>query len=226
MDFFSLVVDFILHFDKYLTGFIDAYGALTYGILFLIIFCETGLVFTPFLPGDSLIFAAGAIAASTGSLSVWILWALLFAASVAGDNSNYRIGRFLGARVLAHKKIPLVKPEHIEKTQGFFDKYGVKTIVIAKFLPIVRTFSPFVAGVGHMKFRRFLLFDLIGGFAWVSLFLWMGFFFGNLPFVKKNFELVIIAIILVSLAPTVWHLAKSRIDKSRAKKAERAAAGK
>ena len=207
MDFVLMLVDFVLHFDKHLAQIILDYGTLTYLFLFLIIFCETGLVVTPFLPGDSLLFAAGAFAAA-GSLEIALLFALLFAAAVIGDSTNYWIGRTIGQKVTAKN---LIKPEHLAKTHAYFEKYGGKTLIIARFAPFLRTFAPFVAGVGHMTYRRFLAYSVTGGLLWISLFVFGGYFFGNLPIVKENFKLVIIGVIGVSLLPAVIELLRHRL---------------
>ena len=204
------LIDFLLHLDDYLKLIIEQYGTLTYLILFAIIFAETGLVVTPFLPGDSLLFAAGAFAA-LGSLNVWMLIVLLSLAAIIGDTVNYGIGKWIGPRAF-DGRLPFIKREHLERTQAFFAKYGGKTIILARFIPIVRTFAPFVAGVGSMAYGRFILFNVVGGLFWVVLFTLLGYFFGNLPFVQKNFELVVIAIILISVLPAVyeWWKARSR----------------
>ena len=180
------------------------YEATTYFILCLIIFCETGLVATPFLPGDSLLFAAGALTAKTGILNVWVLIPLLFCAAIAGDNTNYFIGKFVGHKLFDMKGFSkILKKEYLHETQRFYEKRGGQTIIIARFIPIIRTFAPFVAGVGEMKYMRFILFCLTGGIAWVTLLTLSGYYFGNLEFVKNNFELVIFAIIIISLVPAV-----------------------
>lgn len=202
------LIDFILHIDLYLGQLIAAYGVITYAILFVIIFVETGLVLTPFLPGDSLLFAAGALAA-LGSFNVFILLGLLMTAAILGDTVNYWIGHFFGERLIANPKVPIEK-EHIDKTKAFFDKHGGKTIILARFVPIVRTFAPFVAGIGKMSYRNFISFNVIGGIVWVSLFLLSGFYFGNLPQVKHNFSLVIMGIILVSVLPMIVEVIKSK----------------
>ena len=215
MDFLKSVVDLFLHLDEYLNVAITTYGAWTYGLLFVVIFIETGLVITPFLPGDSLLFAAGTFAA-LGSLNIFLLWGLLFVAAVLGDTVNYWIGNKLGLAIFDTqnrwlKKV--LKKEYLEKTEAFYAKHGGKTIVLARFVPIVRTFAPFVAGVGTMQYGRFISYNIIGGFLWVTLFLFMGSFFGNIPFVKANFELVIIGIILVSVLPMLVEYWKARTEK-------------
>jgi membrane-associated protein len=206
MDLIPTIVDFIVHIDKHLDAIIRSYGTWTYAILFLIIFCETGLVVTPFLPGDSLLFAAGTFAAR-GSLHPLILFVLLSIAAILGDTVNYWVGRYAGARALA---IPFVKKEHIQRTQAFYDKHGGKTIVIARFMPIIRTFAPFVAGVGKMEYGRFLAYNVGGGVLWISLFVYAGYYFGNIPAVEENFTLVIMAIILLSVLPGVVEFLRHR----------------
>ncbi len=202
------MLDFILHFDDHLKNFTANYGTLTYAILFVIIFAETGLVITPFLPGDSLLFAAGAIAA-LGSLNVWWLIVLLIIAAIAGDTVNYWIGNYIGPRAFSGK-VPLLQQHHLERTQQFYEKYGGKTIILARFVPIVRTFAPFVAGVGTMSYSHFIIYNIVGGILWVLLFTLLGFFFGNLAFVQANFELVVVAIIALSVLPAVWEFYKER----------------
>ena len=201
MQLIKFLFDFILHLDVYLDQIITNYGSLTYAILFIIIFIETGLVVTPFLPGDSLLFAAGAFAA-LGSLNIFMLLALLTVGAILGDTVNYWIGHFFGEKLVANPRIP-IKKEHIEKTQKFFNKHGGKTIILARFVPIVRTFAPFVAGIGKMHYGQFISFNFIGGIVWVFLLTLTGFFFGNIPMVRDNFSTVIIAIILISIAP-IW----------------------
>jgi membrane-associated protein len=193
------LIDFVLHIDVHLGQIISAYGFMTYVILFVIIFIETGLVFTPFLPGDSLLFAAGAFAA-IGSLNIVSVVILLILAAVLGDTCNYWIGHFFGDKLVSNPKVP-IKKEHIEETQKFFDKYGGKTILLARFVPIVRTFAPFVAGIGKMSYKHFISYNVIGGVAWVSIASLAGYFFGNIPFVKKNFSLIIIGVVLISVLP-------------------------
>jgi len=201
-------VDFVLHLDRHLAGIIKDYGAWTYGILFLIVFCETGLVILPLLPGDSLLFAGGSFAA-LGSLNPWILFIGLSAAAIIGDNLNYWIGRKIGPRAFSGN-IRYLNPEYLERTKAFFAKHGTRTIVLARFVPIIRTFTPFVAGVGAMPYGRFLAYDVGGGILWVGLFTWAGYFFGNLPVVHKNFSIVIMAIIVVSALPMIIELVRNR----------------
>jgi membrane-associated protein len=203
-----MMIDFILHFDEHLQNFIASYGALTYVILFAIVFAETGLVVTPFLPGDSLLFAAGAIAA-VGSLNMVWLIVLLIIAAILGDTVNYWIGNYVGPRAFSGK-IPLLQQHHLRRTQEFYERHGGKTIILARFVPIVRTFAPFVAGVGVMNYPRFVAYNVIGGVVWVLLFTLAGYFFGRLPVVKDNFELVVIAILLLSVLPAVWEVFKER----------------
>ncbi|MFQ5420809.1 MAG: DedA family protein [Anaerolineae bacterium] len=212
MDFLKTLVDLFLHLDVYLDQIIRDYGAWTYGLLFTVIFIETGLVVTPFLPGDSLLFAAGTFAA-LGSLNIFGLWGLLFVAAVLGDSLNYFIGHKIGLRLFETnnrllKKV--LKKEYLERTEAFYEKHGGKTIVLARFVPIVRTFAPFVAGVGTMHYGRFITYNILGGFLWVSSFLLLGFFFGNIPFVKHNFEFVILAIIFVSVLPMILEYLRNR----------------
>ncbi len=196
-------MEILIHLDKYLAAFVAQYGTLTYAVLFAIVFAETGFVVTPFLPGDSLLFTAGAIAA-LGSLNLWVILLLLLLAAVLGDTVNYWIGHFFGQKIVDNPKIKFVNQEHIDKTEQFFKKYGGKTIILARFVPIVRTFAPFVAGVGTMNYQKFILFNVIGATIWVTLLTCAGYFFGNLPVVKDNFELVVFAIIGLSLLPMVY----------------------
>ena len=194
-------IDLILHLDTHLNTIIAAYGILTYALLFLIIFLETGLVVTPFLPGDSLIFAVGAISAQ-GSLNVFVLFALLSLAAIIGNTVNYQIGAMVGPKIFKKDRW-FLKREYLQKTEHYFEKFGGKTIVITRFIPIIRTFAPFVAGIGKMNYRRFFLYNLFGGLLWVGSFVFGGYFFGNIPIVKENFGIVVIAIIVISLIPAV-----------------------
>ena len=206
MEFLKSILDLFLHLDEYLQTIITTYGAWTYGILFVVIVVETGLVVMPILPGDSLLFAAGTFAA-LGSFNVWGLIGLLIVAAVLGDAVNYSIGHYLGDRAY---NIKWIKKEYLEKTHAFFEKHGGKAIFLARFVPIVRTFAPFVAGIGRMSYAYFATYNIVGGVTWVVLFTLLGYFFGNIPFVKKNFELVIIVIILVSVVPMVVEWWKHR----------------
>ena len=208
MDLLKQLLEFFLHLDKHLSEVIRDYGTWTYLILFLIIFCETGLVVTPFLPGDSLLFAAGTFAA-LGALSPWVLFAALSAAAILGDTVNYWIGKKIGPRAFSGT-VRFLKQEHLRKTEAFYERHGRKTIIIARFVPIVRTFAPFVAGVGSMNYPVFLAYNVIGGVAWVGLCVFSGYFFGNIPVVKRNFSVVIIAIILISTLPILWEAWKAR----------------
>lgn len=194
------LIDILIHVDKYLNMLLNNYGTWTYLILFLVIFCETGLVVTPFLPGDSLIFVLGALAA-TGETSLVFMGGILMAAAILGNIVNYQVGRFLGPKVFSGKKIRFLKQEYLHRTQQFYQKHGGKTIIIARFIPIIRTFAPFVAGIGSMSYPRFLVFNIIGCIAWVALFLGGGYLFGNIPAVQHNLTLVIFGIIFVSLLP-------------------------
>ena len=201
-----------LHIDKYLALVIDKFGYFSYLIIFLIIFIETGLVIVPFLPGDSFIFAAGALTASLGSFNIFVLWILLILAAFLGDTVNYWIGNRVGP-VAFSGKIKFLKKEYLDKAQGFYEKYGGKAIILSRFIPIIRTFAPFVAGIGKMKYGKFISYNIIGGVAWVSLFLWVGYFFGNIAFIKSNFELVVVAIGLISIIPIIVEAIKSKKQK-------------
>lgn len=203
------ILGFFMNLDKNLVLIVHHYGFLSYFLLFFIIFIETGLFFTPFLPGDSLIFAAGAIAA-VGSFDILFLFLFLSLAAILGDTANYFIGKYIGAAVLRRG---YVKQKYIDKTQSFYRKYGGKTIIIARFIPIVRTFAPFVAGIGRMNYTRFLGFNVIGGTVWVALFSFAGFFFGNIPLVKNNFSMAILVIIFLSILPAVIEYIRHRLRK-------------
>jgi len=217
MDILTLFMEFILHLDQYLSVVIQQYGIWTYVILFLIIFLETGFVITPFLPGDSLLFAAGAFAA-LGSLNLALLFLVLAGAAILGDTANYWIGYYIGPRVFRKKTGRLFREEYLERAHRFYERYGGKTIFLARFVPIVRTFAPFVAGIGKMSYWRFITYNVAGGITWVALFLFGGFWFGNLPFVQENFTLVILAIIAISFVPIVLEYARhKRRKKAQAK---------
>jgi membrane-associated protein len=203
-------IDFILHIDKHLEYIVTNYETTTYFILCLIVFCETGLVVTPLLPGDSLLFAAGAIVAKVGVLNIWLLIPLLIISAILGDNVNYFIGNYVGPAVFEKKKIPLLKREYLERTQKFYDQHGGKTIIMARFVPIIRTFAPFVAGVGSMKYSRFIGFSVFGGILWVNLLTLAGYYFGNFDVVKNNFELVVFGIIGISVMPMVFVYIKNK----------------
>ena len=209
MGLVSQLIDFVLHIDAHLDLIIQDYGLITYVLLFVIVFCETGLVVTPFLPGDSLLFAVGAFAAR-GSLSLPVALAVLGAAAVLGDTANYWIGAVVGPKVFHRENVRFLNRKHLERTHQFYERYGGKTIVIARFVPIVRTFAPFVAGIGKMTYGHFLSFNVIGGAAWVLGFTMAGFWFGNIPVVKRNFTFVIFAIIIVSVLPAVIEFFRQR----------------
>ena len=208
MDLILTLIDIFLHLDEFLGEIIRTYGAWTYLLLFLIIFMETGLVVTPFLPGDSLIFAAGTFAA-LGYMNIGLLFLLLATAAILGDTVNYWIGHYIGPRAFSGN-VRFLKKEYMDRTHAFYEKHGGKTIILARFVPIVRTFAPFVAGVGAMSYGKFISYNIIGGLAWVASFLFLGYFFGNLPFVQKNFEFVVIAIVLISVLPAVIEYLKER----------------
>jgi membrane-associated protein len=205
MELITGFIDVVLHLDKYLQWLVTNYGGWIYLILFLVIFCETGLVVTPFLPGDSLLFVAGAVAAG-GGMYVHTLFAVLVLASFLGDNTNYWIGRFVGPRVFGR----LLKPQHLQRTQEFYERHGGKTVLIARFVPIVRTFAPFVAGVGRMVYPRFVAYAFGGAVLWIGSLVFAGYFFGNLPFVRENLSFVILAIVLISIMPGVIEVARGR----------------
>ena len=202
MELIEYFIDFILHLDTHLVEIVSQYGVWTYAILFAIIFAETGLVVTPILPGDSLLFAVGTIAA-TGALDPFLVFVLLSIAAILGDTVNYWVGYVVGPRVFAGETSRWMNRKHLERTHDFYEKYGGKTIIIARFVPIVRTFAPFVAGIGRMTYWRFLLYNVVGGIVWIGIFVYAGYFFGNIPMVKRNFTLVIFGIILVSVLPAV-----------------------
>lgn len=206
------LIDFILHIDQHLIELAQTYGLWIYAILFLIVFCETGLVVTPFLPGDSLLFAAGAVAA-LGGMNVHIAAALLLAAAVIGDAVNFAVGKYFGEKLFAKPDSRVFKREYLDKTHAFYEKYGGKTIILARFVPIVRTFAPFVAGMGDMHYGRFIRYNVIGALMWVGLLTYAGYFFGELPAVKNNFGLVVIGIIAVSVLPMAVEIAKAKWGK-------------
>jgi membrane-associated protein len=215
MEFIRSAIDFFLHLDKHLGELIQQYGTWTYAILTLVIFCETGLVVTPFLPGDSLLFAAGALAALPESpLRVGFLFLLLAGAAIAGDTVNYWIGHAVGPRAF-EGRIKFLNPKHLARTHEFYEKYGGKAIIMARFVPIVRTFAPFVAGIGTMHYGRFILYNVVGGIAWVAICLFGGYFFGNLPIVKDNFSIVILAIIFISILPGVYEFIRHKREAAR-----------
>ncbi len=215
LDLLNQFIYFLTHIDEVIRLWVINYQTLTYLFLFAIIFCETGLVVTPFLPGDSLLFAAGAVAAMDGNpINISLFIPLIIVAAFAGDNTNYWIGHFLGHKVYENN-YRLIKREYLDKTHRFYEKHGASTLIIARFMPIIRTFAPFVAGVGTMKYRRFYKFSFIGNVLWVSMFSLAGFYFGNLPTVKNNFSFVIFAIIIISLLPPVFTVIKQKFNKQR-----------
>ncbi|MCC6156234.1 MAG: DedA family protein [Candidatus Hydrogenedentes bacterium] len=209
MDFIKSAIDLFLHLDKHMNEIISQYGAFTHVILFIIVFCETGLVVTPFLPGDSLLFAAGVFAAS-GSLDIWILLISLSIAAILGDTVNYKLGQVFGE----HARF--INPKHIARTHEFYERYGPSTIIIARFVPIVRTFAPFVAGVGKMSYAKFLLYNVVGGLLWVFLLTLGGYFFANVPIVKENFSFVVVAIIIISVMPAVFEFGRAWLANRKA----------
>lgn len=211
MEFIFYLIDLFLHLDKHLSQIIQNYGVWTYLLLFLVIFMETGFVVTPFLPGDSLLFAAGTFASPAlgSSLNIFLLWALLCTAAILGDTINYWIGHFVGPKAFSGE-VRFLKVEYLDRTHEFYEKHGGKTIIIARFIPIIRTFAPFVAGIGAMNYGRFITYNVVGGVVWVTIFTFGGYYFGNLPFVKENFSLVVIAIIFISVVPMIFEFIKQR----------------
>ena len=206
------IIDFILHINEYIGTFINEYGNFIYVILFLIIFCETGLVFLPFLPGDSLIFAAGAFAA-IGELNIFLLWILIVIAAILGDTVNYEIGKHFGKKILNNKKITIIKKENLQKAEDLVAKYGGAAVFIARFMPIIRTIVPFVVGIGQLHYPKFIKFNALGGIIWVTLFIIIGYLFGNIPAVKDHFPLIILAIIFLSLLPIIIAFIKNKLKK-------------
>ena len=216
MEFIQQLIDIFLHVDEYLYQIVTQLGVWTYILLFIVIFAETGLVITPFLPGDSLLFAAGAVTALVpDTLNIFVLIVVLSAAAILGDTVNYWIGHWVGPRAFSGK-VRFLKKEHLDKTHAFYEKHGGKTIILARFIPIVRTFAPFVAGVGAMTYSHFIIYNVVGGIAWVTAFTLLGYFFGNVPFVQENFEFVVVAIVLISVLPMIYEYIA---DKSRSRKA-------
>lgn len=211
------MIDFILHIDQHLIALVAQHGAWVYAVLFLIMFCETGLVVTPFLPGDSLLFAAGAVAAaSAGVLNVHIIVVLMLAAAILGDASNFEIGKYFGAKLFARPNSRVFKPEYLAKTHQFYEKYGGKTIILARFVPIVRTFAPFVAGMGKMHYGHFLRYNIIGALAWVVSLTYLGYAFGNVPFIKNNFGALVIGIVVFSVIPMAVEIIRAKLGKDKA----------
>jgi membrane-associated protein len=213
MEFLKSVLDFALHLDTHLSALIQQFGAWTYAILFVVIFIETGLVIMPFLPGDSLLFAAGTFAA-LGAFKLGWLVLVLAAAAVVGDTVNYWVGHYVGPKVFTRESSRFFKKEYLDRTHAFYEKHGGKTIIIARFVPIIRTFAPFVAGIGRMSYGRFIAFNVVGGVGWVVLLVGAGYFFGNIPFVKKNFSLALLAIVLISTVPIVFEYLRHRKPKA------------
>ena len=209
MELLAQFFDIVLHLDRHLIWLVDNYGVWVYLILFLIIFCETGLVVAPFLPGDSLLFVAGTLAAA-GAMYVHGLFALLVLAAFGGDNTNYWIGRYVGPRVYRIERSRLFNPAHLERTHRFYEKHGGKTVIFARFLPIVRTFAPFVAGIGHMRYGRFLFYSFSGSVFWIGFFVFGGYYFGNIPVVKQNLTLFILGIIVVSIMPGIFEFVRQK----------------
>lgn len=208
------VIEIFLHFDEYLQAIVDQYSALAYGLLFLIIFLETGIVATPFLPGDSLLFTAGALAA-IGSLNVGALFLIILFAAILGDTANYHIGKFIGPKIFAKGSSLFFNKEYLTRAQKFYEKYGKKTIILARFVPIVRTFAPFVAGIGKMSYKIFLAYNVIGATLWCGLFIFGGFLFGNIPWIKENFGVIVVAIIFISLIPMFKEIAFHYLQKRK-----------
>ncbi len=215
LDFVRTQIDHFLHLNQYLPDLVKTYHAWIYGIMFVVVFCETGLVVTPFLPGDSLLFAAGAIAATTGMLNPWLVILVIGTAAILGDAANYSIGKYLGPKVFHYQKSLLFNPEHLNRAHRFYEKYGGKTIIIARFVPIIRTFAPFVAGIGTMGYARFALFNVTGAILWVMVGTWLGYFFGRIDWVQRNFGAVILAIIVISLMPGVIEYIRVRREHAR-----------
>ncbi|WP_222888413.1 DedA family protein [Enterobacter sp. C2] len=216
MDFIYFLIDFILHIDVHLAELVAEYGIWIYAILFLILFCETGLVVTPFLPGDSLLFVAGALSAlPSNDLNVHMMVMLMIVAAILGDAVNYTIGRLFGARLFSNPNSKIFRRSYLDKTHAFYDKHGGKTIVLARFVPIVRTFAPFVAGMGHMSYRHFAAYNVIGALLWVLLFTYAGYLFGDLPVVQENLKLMIVAIIVLSILPGIVEIIRHRRAASR-----------
>lgn len=209
MEWIKTLIDFILHVDVHLDLLIKTYHSWTYVILFLIIFCETGLVIMPFLPGDSLLFAIGAFAAK-GSFDFWTISLSLLVAAIVGDSLNYTLGKYIGPKVFYKSNSKFFNKAYLDKAQSFYDKYGAKTIIIARFVPIVRTFAPFVAGIGHMSYKKFMTYNVVGAVLWVFSFIPLGYFFGNLPYVKKNFTVVLMAIVLISVLPAIVEIIREK----------------
>lgn len=216
MEFLKFALDFFLHLDKHLADLLTQYGTITYGILFLIIFVETGLIVMPLLPGDSLLFTAGALAAATGKLDIAIIIPLLIVAALMGDNVNYFVGKFFSTQIKSRQRILFFKREYIDETEAFYAKHGGKTVIMARFVPIIRTIAPFVAGAGSMPYSRYILFCITGAVLWVAGITSLGYMFGNYEPVKKNFEFVVLGIIFVSVLPIIWQIFKGKFQSKQA----------
>lgn len=216
MGIIGTLIDIILHLDQYLSVFIQNYGIWTYALIFIVIFCETGLVVTPFLPGDSVLFAAGALA-SLGSLEIFSLFFVFYVAAVLGDTVNYAIGEKIGRGIMEKENVKFINKEYLEKAHKFYEKHGALTIVLGRFIPIIRTFVPFVAGISEMHYTTFIVYNMVGGLAWVALFLGSGYFFGNIPFIQEHFSLMVIAIIIISVIPAVVAILKDRLEAKKNK---------
>ncbi len=214
MDLIYTVIDFFIHLDRYLTDIIQSIGSLTYVLIFIIVFCETGLFVTPFLPGDSLIFVIGSLSA-IGALNLWISTIVLMTAAIIGDTVNYHIGKYLGPKIFKKQNVRFLNRKHLDKAHKFYEKHGGKTVIIARYIPIIRTFAPFVAGMGSMSYGRFILYNIVGGVSWVSICIFSGYFFGNIPVVSENFTLVILAIVAISALPILISWISSRKGKSK-----------
>jgi membrane-associated protein len=214
LDLLLLFIDIILHIDKYLSILIKSFGSWSYLILFVIVFCETGLVVTPFLPGDSLLFAAGAFAA-IGVFDVQLVTIVFATAAIAGDNVNYWIGHYVGPKIFFKENVRLFNKKHLDRTHEFYEKHGGKTVILARFIPIIRTFMPFVAGIGRMKYPRFVSYDIFGGIAWPTIFVLSGYYFGNLPFIRQYFSLVVIAIVVISVIPILYQIIRTGLKNSK-----------
>lgn len=213
MEFISTIIDLFLHLDKHLAVVIQQYGLWTYLLLFLVIFLETGLVITPFLPGDSLLFAAGTFA-GMGVLNIWVLFISLSIAAIIGDTVNYWIGHYIGPRAFSGN-IRFLKKEYLDRTHDFYERHGGKTIILARFIPIIRTFAPFVAGIGAMSYGRFITYNVVGGVLWVGIFTFLGYYFGSLEFVRNNFSIVVLAIIIISVLPIIIEFLMNRLRAAR-----------
>ena len=216
MEFVQNLIEIFLHLDVHLGELTAQYGTFTYAILFFVIFAETGFVFTPFLPGDSLLFAMGTLAA-LGSLNVYFCFFLVVLAALSGDNVNYWVGHFLGTKILKRSSGKVIKKEYLEKTNAYFEKYGGKTIIIARFVPIVRTFTPFTAGIGRMNYFKFISYSIAGALLWSGLLVFLGYYFGNLPFIKENFSLAILAVIFISILPAIIEIIRAKFRSNLAK---------